>query len=409
MKTVIIGAGVSGVASALALSREHEVTVYEQADELRADGNGVLLYPNATGLLRTWGIRLDDLGVRVEALDLLSEYGETLLQMDMAAIARRYRHPVIVGKRGGVLAALAERLPAGTVQFGKQLTGIKYRTDRPRTTVVASFSDGSEVECDALIGADGHRSAVREHLLGHDPAAYCGDATWHGITALPHGFSEGDRIHSLYSHEGICVMHPVGDGQVYWAFELPWREGDTAPPGKPGGHGFGHPGVPVEGSPVENLRARFGHWTGGALPQLLETITDDDISVFPHIMHHVRPYWGDGPVTLAGDAAHVVPPRLGMGLCQALEDAWVLERAMSGPGTANERLRAYEGARWPRLRRMRTIAEVMGRRTLPAPPKLAQRIGRFVPMTAYQQLQVKRLSNYLNDDAPGTGASVHIG
>lgn len=381
MKVVVIGGGVSGIASAIALSADHEVEVFEQAERLRTDGNGVLLYPNGTGLLREFGVDPDLLGVPMEALDLIGESGSRLMRLNLAKLARTHRNPVVVTRRGTVLRRLAERLTGGRLHFGKRVTTVEQRGD----AVAVSFADGSTAEGDVLVGADGHRSVVRRHLVGGGQAAYLGDATWHGITALRDPLVRGHRIHSLYGERGICVVHPVGDGYAYWAFELPFVDGERVV------------------SPAAMIRSRFAGWRADPMPELLATVTDDDIAVFPHIMHEVREHWSRGPMTLAGDAAHAVPPRLGMGLCQALEDAWVLGHALSGPGTPAARLRAYESARWPRLRRMNGVARMMGRRNLPLPPALLRVVGPMLPMTSYQQAQLRSLSNYLTGDLVGAG------
>lgn len=388
MKVAIIGAGFGGVASAITLAKAgHEVELFEQGETLRLGGNGVILFPNATRLLADLGVSLAGLGSRMDALDLLTKDGTPLMSMRLSRIADRYGSPIVVSERGDVLRRMAELLPAGSVRFASRCTAIE---DRPGggPGVVARFEDGSHTDADLLIGADGHRSVVRTHLFGEDPAGYTGDATWHGVTELPDAFSNGHRIHSLYDEEGICIVHPVGGNKVYWAFELPWSDGDRVPPGS-------HPG-----SPVANLRERFGGWTASVMPQLLASITDDDVGVFPHVLHHVRPAWGRGPVTLVGDAVHAVPPRLGMGLAQALEDAWVLGRALTHQGRPADLVRTYERARLPRIRKMYAVASAMGRKTLPLPPRLLRVAGSWLPVTSYQTALIKRLSNYLNDDAP---------
>jgi FAD-dependent urate hydroxylase len=400
MKVVIIGAGIGGAATALILSRAgHDVEVYEQAPELRAGGNGVILLPNATALLRELGMDAGRLGTRLDVLDLLTADGRPLMHLRMDKISREYGEPTMVCERGAVLRKLAGALPDGCVRFGAACEDITDAGGK----VVASFSNGSKIECDLLIGADGHRSVVRRHLFGSSEAGYTGDATWHGITELPGEFPNGHRMHTLYGAEGMCIIHPVGDGKVYWAFEVPWSDGDVVPPGRDGDH------APEEGngagppSPMANLRDRFGHWTASILPQLLASVTDEDVSVFPHILHELPQEWGRGSITLVGDAAHVVPPRVGMGLAQALEDAWMLGRALERPGPVTERLRAYEKARMVRVAKMHSLAAAMGRKTLPLPLWLVRSIGRWLPITRYQSAQIKRLSSYLNDDRPLVG------
>ncbi|OQO95097.1 hypothetical protein B1813_03330 [Saccharomonospora piscinae] len=392
MRVVIIGAGFGGMAAAIWLAEAgHEIELYEQAPRVRTSGNGVLLLPNGTGLLRELGVELDGLGARMDSVDGLFRDGSPALRVKLSKIADRHGAPVLVGSRGRVAERLAERLPEGALRLAMRCTGIEQTGDGP---VTVSFADGTATTADLVIGADGQRSVVRTMLFGEDPAVYLGDATWHGITHLPGAFAEGHAVHSVFGDEGICVMHPVGGGDVYWAFELPFSDGDVLPPGAPGDT----ISLREPGSPVANLRARFGKWTAPGLPELLTAMRDEDVSVFPHIIHRELARWGEGRVTLVGDAAHVVPPRVGMGLSQALEDAWVLSRAVAGSGDLAGRLRAYERARIRRVRGMQKAARALGRKTVPMPPWLLRRVGRLLPATKFNEAQVRNSSNYLNND-----------
>lgn len=399
MKIVIIGAGFGGMACAIWLAEAgHEVELYEQAPQLRTSGNGVLLLPNGTGLLNELGVELSGLGVRMDSVDGRYHDGSLSLRVDLAKIAAKFGSPVLVGSRGLIVERMAACLLDGSLRLNMRCTGIEQNGDGP---VRVTFADGSEVKADLVIGADGQRSVVRTKLFGEDPAVYLGDATWHGITELPGAFADGHAVHSIFGNEGICVMHPVGDGKVYWAFELPFDDGDILPPGAPGDTAS----LKEPGSAVANLRARFGHWTAPGLRNLLDAMKDEDVSVFPHIIHRELPQWGEGPITLVGDAAHVVPPRVGMGLSQALEDAWVLSRALAGGGRDPiARVRAYEQVRIKRVRGMQKAARTLGRKTVPAPPWLLRAFGRLLPVTKLNMAQVKGSSNYLNDDLPGEAA-----
>ncbi|MCP2168526.1 FAD-dependent oxidoreductase [Goodfellowiella coeruleoviolacea] len=399
MKVVIIGAGFGGMACAIWLAEAgHEVELYEQAPEVRTTGNGVLLLPNGTGLLRELGVDLTGLGARMDSVDGLFRDGTPALKVRLSVIAERFGNPVLVASRGRIAERMAQRLPDGVLRVGMRCTGIEQIGEGPGSVVV-SFADGTQVKADAVIGADGQRSVVRTELFGADPARYLGDATWHGITDMPGAFAEGHAVHSIFGDEGICVMHPVGEGRVYWAFELPFSDGDRLPPGAVGDT----TSLKGEGSAVANLRARFAHWTAPGLRELLAAMRDADVSVFPHIIHRALPEWGKGPITLVGDAAHVVPPRVGMGLSQALEDAWVLSRALSGPGDVAARVRGYEQVRIRRVRGMQKAAMALGRKTVPAPPWLLRRIGKLLPVTKFNLAQVKNSSNYLNNDLSTVG------
>jgi FAD-dependent urate hydroxylase len=398
MKIVIVGAGLAGVASAVALSQAgHEVSVYEKAAELRTGGYGVILWPNATGILDELGVPHAGLGLSLDRVDIVSEIGDPLVRVELDRIAERFGKPNVVVRRSALIARLAELLPAGMLKFGLACTGIDEPAAGTDDPVRISLSDGSTAEADVLIGADGHRSAIRQHLLGDNRATYTGWATWHGTTELPIALTAGRKVRTMAGAPGLCVMHPLGDGLLYWAFETPWADGELVPPGALAtGLGEGDP-VTDGHSVTANLKARFASFAS-PMPELLASITDDDVDVFPHILHKIPRRWGRGRITMAGDAVHAVPPRTGMGANQALEDAWVIGRTLSQPGDPAVLLRRYERARRRRVQMLYYYAAATGKQGHSVPGFL-KRSKEGVSSTGFQQFQIKAFSNFLNAPA----------
>jgi FAD-dependent urate hydroxylase len=395
MKIAIVGAGVAGVASAVTLSQAgHQVSIYEKAAELRQGGYGVILWPNATGILDELGVPHAGLGLSLDRVDIVSEIGDPLVRVELDRIAKRFGKPNVVVRRSTLVAKLAELLPAGTLRFGLACTGIDEPAAGTDDPVRISLSDGSTTQADVLIGADGHRSVVRRHLLGDNRATYTGWATWHGTTELPIALTAGRKVRTMAGAPGLCVMHPLGDGLLYWAFETPWAEGELVPPGALAAeHNAGDPAEDGH-SVTANLRARFAGFTS-PMPELLASITDDDVEVFPHILHKIPRRWGRGRITMAGDAVHAVPPRTGMGANQALEDAWVIGRTLSQPGDPAALLRRYERARRRRVQMLYYYAAATGRQGHSV-PGLLKRSKEGVSSTGFQQFQIKAFSNFLN-------------
>jgi len=390
MKVVVIGAGVAGVGAALGLlDAGHDVEIYEQAGELRAAGNGVILWPNGTGILRELGVDIDGLGVRMDMIDSRTDDGYSLARIRLASVARRYGSPSVLAARGDLLRRMADRLPEGRLHFGRRCVGIAEEGDG--VTVV--FAEGHSVTCDVLIGADGHRSVVRRHLFGERPAEYTGWASWHGITKPPIELAGSHHVQSFFSSDGVCGLHPVGDGRVHWVFETPWADGEAAPRDVDGR-------TDRAPSTVDALRSRFGGWAS-PVPELLDSIQDEDITLFPHILHGLLPRWGVGRITLAGDAVHAIPPRAAMGVNQALEDAWMLSRVLAEPGDPVRQLLAYESVRRPRVERLVARAlrmeRLQSRTLIKAAVWLAKRGLTFA---GPGQLAIGASSNYLNRDLP---------
>jgi FAD-dependent urate hydroxylase len=337
MKVLISGAGIGGLAAARALIAEgHEVTVFEQASELRHGGAAVTLWSNGTGVLNDLGVPLEDVGALIDVLETRDHRGKLLVSVDVAQAAARYGHPHICLPRARLLDLLAGDLPPGTITFGRAAKTAKTVTaktakDEANSTVTVTFADGSTASGDLLIAADGRGSAIRDQLWGGDPGQLTGWATWQGISPAPIDITSSHRSVLFVGKPGTCGLMPSGDGLLQWWFDLRWT-----------------PGAPPPAKPLAMIRERFGDWAQ-PIPDVLKSVTDEETGFFPHYRHRVPRTWGSGRITVIGDAAHSMPPTRAQGANQALEDAWALASALraaaSAKTTAEEALRAAERSR----------------------------------------------------------------
>jgi FAD-dependent urate hydroxylase len=396
VKAIIVGAGVSGLTAAVGLlAAGHQVEVFERGPVLRDGGNGVLLWPNGTSILRELGIETEDLGARMDSADIMSYDEKPLMRVDLTDIAGRLGSHTAGVMRGEIVRRLAAALPEGTLRTGMRCVSVATGgpSDAP---VTVTFEDGTAVEGDLLIGADGYRSVVRAHLFGPDDIAeYTGLATWHGTTVKQIGGLDEHFVPAYYGSKIAFTTHSVGDGVKHWAFELPWPIDGLDATGVVGDQ----VSAASDSGPTRLglLREWFAGWPA-AVVDLLDVLTEEEIKVHPHVIHRVRKWWGDGPVTLAGDAAHAVPPRVGWGVNQALEDGWVLSRALAGATDPAPRLRLYEQTRRARARRVRSRGAMLkhvNRMIL-----LLRATPRGIRATRAVQGNIMNCSNYLHGEAP---------
>jgi salicylate hydroxylase len=346
---VIIGAGVAGLATALAFTRRGiGVEIYERSPVLSEVGAGLQITPNSLKVLRALGLESairassfqpnafvgrDGISGRVTFRTPLREACEPLYGADYLLI-----------HRADLQQTLQEAARGIPLHFGAACTGVST-TDQG---AVASFADGRTVRADLIVGADGIRSAVRDSLFGPDAPRFTGDMCWRALIPVD-GPDEtlatpdvtiwsGPRAHAVtYYVRGGRAINLVA------TYETPdWVEESWSAPGS-----------------REEMAAAYKGWH----PKL-QTLFARAENVFRWGLFDRDPMdaWSIGHATLVGDAAHAMLPYLAQGAAQAVEDAWVLAAAVDENGMdIPAALRTYEDARRPRTSKIQLRAREQGR------------------------------------------------
>ena len=340
MRVLIVGAGLGGLTAALALSRcGLDVAVYEQATVLREVGAGLTVSRGAQRVLAELGLGTQLLArastVRSNAfvhyrtgalLDGAVDHTDGSGPADGVArnvqMHRADLHDLLV-------TTLRMRAP-GALQLGRRFVDVSEYDAR----VTVTFADGSVVDGDLLLGADGLRSQVRACLWGAEDPRFTGQVAFRalvpGTAAAPFLASDGraavylgpDRVFNRYALRRGAVVNCVAIARTD-----SWRE-----------EGWTIPATHAE------LAALYAGWH----PNVLGLIgAAPSLSKWALYDRDPLPRWGTDRVSLLGDAAHPMLPFLGLGSAMAIEDGLVLGRALAAaPGP--EGLARYEAARRPR-------------------------------------------------------------
>ena len=318
---VIAGGGIGGLTLGCALSKARKpFQIFERAGELRPVGAGIALSPNALQALAHIGMedRVRRCGWDLELADLCDSHGRLLIRARVPKLAGGVTKAMT---RANLQQALIEALGT-TVQTGRAVVGYQATPGGVRV----GMADGKEIEAELLVGADGLRSSVRRAMRGNEPLRYSGQTSWRGLVTGV----EVNELHSVTESWGPCQRFgivPIGVNHVYW-FAVA-----NAPAGERD-----------EIDPRHELRRRFAGWHAPIDRLLANTPLDQfirtDIFDRPPIN-----CWVDGRAVLLGDAAHPMTPNLGMGACQAIEDAVVLADALSREPSVDAALTRYQTRR----------------------------------------------------------------
>jgi 2-polyprenyl-6-methoxyphenol hydroxylase-like FAD-dependent oxidoreductase len=328
MAVAIVGGGVVGLSAAIALREAGlEATVYDRVDDVAGAqiGAGLGLAFNATRVLRRLGLldRLGEVAAPLERFEFRSWKGKLLSHWGVPegeaqfGVTRKALHELLV-----------DALPADAIVCGKTCRGF----EQDESSATAMFEDGTSVSSDVLVGADGLRSTIRAQALGEEPPRYAGFSVVRclvpveGDDPLPRG------VFRMLWGPGACMgMYHVAPGIVY-----------------PFGWWASPEGAHVErGKRKETLLERYADWSP-EVPALIEGMQEEEIHQTDIYDRPPAESWGEGRVTLAGDAAHPMTFNMGQGACQGIEDALVLARCLASEPDAPVALRLYEQERIPR-------------------------------------------------------------
>ena len=347
---IVVGGGIGGLAAAVALSQQGvHVSVLEQAAELGEIGAGVQLGPNAFAAL-------DALGVGENARKR-AVFTERLIMMDAVdgsevgsfpvgqAFRDRFKNPYAVIHRADIHTSMLEATRGSNLIHVETSTKV-VSVSQDDAGVTAVDQHGRVFKADALVAADGVRSVIREKLF-NDPPRISGHVVYRAVVPvaeMPLDLQINAPV--VWAGPDCHLVHyPLRDGQQY-NLVVTFHSRDEEEWGV------------TDGSKEEVLS-----YFDGICPRARQML---------HLPKTWRRWatadrnplekWGDGRVTMLGDAAHGMLQYMAQGACMAIEDAVTLGEAMKHcQGDVVNAFQLYEKSRIPRTARVVLSAREMGR------------------------------------------------
>ncbi|MEL5991804.1 FAD-dependent monooxygenase [Microbacterium phosphatis] len=340
----IIGAGPGGLLTALRLHQAgFRPTIYESVPELKPLGVGVDIKTVGTKEIDELGLLEEFRAISVDAEDSIfyNHFGQEIYA-EKCGVHMGYLHEQRFVHRG-VLQMLfyrtvLERLGAGSVVLGAKAVG--YTQDEEGVTLDIEHRDGttSQVRHEAVIAADGIKSAVRRQMHPNQAEPeFSGITMWRGTT-LREPFRGGHTILHLGDPRiSSMIVYPIAENfegtgldLINWVVETNGEETIED---------WNQVADPEQIIPAfDTLKLPFLD-----VQQLIRDARE--VYLFPLIRHFPLDTWVDDRVVLLGDAAHAMYPRGGNGITQAMLDARVLTEKLVELADPRAAFAAYDGAR----------------------------------------------------------------
>lgn len=378
LKICIIGAGMGGLTTALALAKAGflDIEVFESASDLGFVGAGIQMAPNMARILDHFGVWneiakeavvLNETSIRQGATD------EELAHVDLRYIKDSFGYEHMVGHRTTLARGIYHgclKYPAVKFGFGALCEEIDVTSSRPSFKVIwrkEPSKPSRQVVCDVLLGADGIKSNTRTAMLQHlkadaeiidtNQAAYRIMLTREQMSSDPELLQliDSDKVIRWIGEKRHIIAYPVSSKQIY---NLSTTQPDV---------NFAsatNATYTTKGSKKQMLGVYSDYCP--MIQRMLDLVPEGEVCEWKLRVHQPLPTWLVNQTALVGDACHPTLPHLAQGAAQAIEDAAVLGVVLAGikdvsPANINRALKVYESVRKERAETLVALAAASGK------------------------------------------------
>jgi len=322
MKIAIIGGGITGLTTALALHKLGvKSTVYEQAETLSEIGAGIWLQPNAVKILNWLGIKnkILEKGVQLQKVNIVYPDLSPIKKLKNELVQDEYGNQIIAIHRGRLQQVLFDEFS----QYGQIELGKKYISQSTENNKIRINFSEQHIEADMVLGADGIHSQVRQHLFPDSEIRKTNQICWRGISKfkLPKPLTYAAR--ESWGRKRRFGFSNISNDEVYWYAVKTMNQR-------------------LYKREIRYIKSLFKDFS----PIVNEIIEHTEYVHKAQLSDLKRlKTWHKGNTCLLGDAAHATTPNMGQGACQGIEDAYYISNLLVQNNFSKQTFKIFEQKR----------------------------------------------------------------
>lgn len=332
MLITIIGAGIGGLSTALALEKKgFTIEIYEQANELKSVGAGIILGNNAMQVYKHLGIAtaLKQFGHELTNLSITDSHFNILSRTNLSYYSTKYKVPTLAIHRGQLQTTLLNSLQNTTIHLGHKVVSISKNDSNYSIT----FENGITIQRPLIIGADGIHSSIRKYIFPKSCIRSTHQICYRGIAhySVPKMYKQ--QLYEAWGTNARFGFVPIDKNSVYW---YAIKKSDTD----------------------FNVSFTFKDFHP-IVPTLIANTNLDYIHKSEMTDLAPLKYWYKDSICLIGDAAHATTPNMGQGACQAIEDAYNLAECFNLNDISNS-FKKFQKTRIKKISKVVRTSRILG-------------------------------------------------
>jgi 2-polyprenyl-6-methoxyphenol hydroxylase-like FAD-dependent oxidoreductase len=326
MNIDIIGAGIGGLTTAIALEQKGiKTTIFEQAEQIKPVGAGIILANNAMQVYEKLGLRkvIEEHGMIVSSMNITKPNLKPLSTIELSYFEKKYNTKNIAIHRGVLQEILMNHLKSPELKLNHKLSSLLANNKGYEL----NFENGKQFQTSMVVGADGLHSAVRTKVFPNNQLRNANQICWRGVTEynLPIQFKH--ELNEAWGKSERFGFVQIAENKVYW-YALKSFKSDK--------NEFS----------VNNIEHYFSDFHT-VIKDLIQATPKEEIYTAEIIDLKPTHIWHNDYACLIGDAAHATTPNMGQGACQAIEDAYNLAACLHKHGNSKA-FSEYQKLRLPK-------------------------------------------------------------